>query len=194
MKIDTYSVLKAAKTKWNFLPFSPGLVGGHCIGVDPYYLTYKSIKLGYKPRVVLSGRKINDKMSKYVVKYLINQMNQNNISIKNSKILIMGLAFKENCADIRNTKVLDIYNELNKYKAKIEIYDPIVDKQQAIKEYNIKIIKKLYINYYDSVIIAVAHNLFKKMGINKIEKICKKNHIIFDVKNIFPKNNKNLKL
>ena len=194
MKINTYSVLKAAKTKWNFLPFYPGLVGGHCIGVDPYYLTYKSRKLGYNPMVVLSGRKINDKMSKYVVKYLINQMNQNNISIKNSKILIMGLAFKENCADIRNTKVIDIYNGLKKYKTKIEIYDPIVDKQQALKEYNIKIIKKLSTNYYDSVIIAVAHNSFKKMGIGKIKRVCKKNHIIFDVKNIFPENNTNLKL
>ena len=194
MDIDTHLVLKAAKTKWNFFPFYPGLVGGHCIGVDPYYLTYKAKQFGYEPQVLLSGRKINDKMGFYVSEILIKKMRLNKIKIKNSKVLIMGLTFKENCSDIRNTRIIDIIKKLKIYGLKTEIYDPLVESKIAFEEYNIKLIKNLKNKSYDSVIIAVAHSIFRKMGINKIRKLCKKKNVIFDVKNIFPLDEQSIKL
>jgi UDP-N-acetyl-D-galactosamine dehydrogenase len=184
LKIDTDEVLKAASTKWNFLNFYPGLVGGHCIGVDPYYLTYKSKKVGYRPRVILSGRAVNDSIAKYVAERVLSLMDLKNISIKNSQTLILGLTFKENCPDIRNSKVFDIISELQAKKISVDVYDPWVKNS---KNFNFKIVSKIPKNFYDSVIIAVAHNEFKKLDIKDIKNYCKKRNVIFDVKSIFKK-------
>ncbi len=193
LNIDTEEVLKAAGTKWNFLPFRPGLVGGHCIGVDPFYLTFKSKKVGYEPKIILSGRSLNDKMSKYVAKRLTTRMKNTKIKIQNSKVLVMGITFKENCPDIRNSKVFDLIKELKNYKIKITAFDPWVNKNQ-ISQHKIKLIKKPKINNYDCVLIAVPHKIFAKMGIKKIKKFTKKNSIIFDLKYLFPKKFSNLRI
>ena len=185
LNLKTHEVLKVASSKWNFLNFKPGLVGGHCIGVDPYYLTYKAEKAGYHSTLISSGRKINSNMRFYVANKLINKMKKRKINIINSKILILGFSFKENCQDIRNTRVIDIISKLKKYKCKIDIYDPLVIKKDCKKEYNLQIIKYPSLYNYDSIIIAVAHDSFKKLGINKIRKFGKKKCLIFDVKNIF---------
>ena len=182
--IDTNQILKAASTKWNFINFKPGLVGGHCIGVDPYYLTHKSLKLGYKPKIILAGRKVNDSMPKYIFSKLREKMKSKNLSFKSTKILVMGITFKENCNDTRNSKVFDLISYLNKYKFKTDVYDPLIHKK---KSYNlIKFPKK---NYYDVIIIAVAHNEFIRLGKKNIINFAKKKNIIFDLKNIF--NDKN---
>ena len=194
LKIDTHSVLEAASTKWNFLPFKPGLVGGHCIGIDPYYLTYKSKLIGYNPKVVLAGRKINDSMGFFVAQCLMKEMNKKNIKLNKSNILIMGMAFKENCSDIRNTRVIDIIEKLKKNNCKIDIYDPVVDPSKVFKEYMIRPKLKLKENFYDAVVIAVSHNIFKKMGIKKIKKLCKKTNVIYDIKNLFGINNSDIRL
>ncbi len=193
LNIDTEEVLRAAGTKWNFLPFRPGLVGGHCIGVDPYYLTYKSKKLGYNPKIILAGRNLNDNMSTHVANKLFLKMREKKIKIVNSKILIMGLTFKENCPDIRNSKVFDLVKRLKKSKAKISVYDPWVNiKIKKLKEVNL--IKKPKKQYFDCIILAVSHTIFKKMGIKKINNFTKKNHIIFDLKYIFSENLSDLRL
>ncbi len=193
LNIDTEEVLRAAGTKWNFLPFRPGLVGGHCIGVDPYYLTYKSKKLGYNPKIILAGRNLNDNMSTHVANKLFLKMREKKIKIVNSKILIMGLTFKENCPDIRNSKVFDLVKLLKKSKAKISVYDPWVNiKIKKLKEVNL--IKKPKKQYFDCIILAVSHTIFKKMGIKKINNFTKKNHIIFDLKYIFSENLSDLRL
>jgi UDP-N-acetyl-D-galactosamine dehydrogenase len=194
LNIDTEEVLKAAGTKWNFLPFRPGLVGGHCIGVDPYYLTYKSEKMGYKPKIILSGRQLNDNMSKYLVKKLTSKMKKNKIKIKNSKILIMGLTFKENCPDTRNSKIFDLVKQLKEYKINVSVFDPWVNQKKLSTIDNIKLIKKPKKNNYDCVILAVAHNIFEKIGIDKIKKLTKKKHIIYDLKYMFPKKFSDLRL
>jgi UDP-N-acetyl-D-galactosamine dehydrogenase len=194
MKIDTQEVLEAAGTKWNFLPFRPGLVGGHCIGVDPYYLTYKSQQMGYEPEIILSGRRLNDSMGRYVAEQLIEAMISKKISVKDSKILIMGFAFKENCRDIRNTRVIDIINQLNSRNCYVDVYDPFIDIEETKKEYNIAPITKIINNSYDAVIIAVAHEEFKKLGFNSIKDMCKKNHIIYDLKHVFSAKNVDLRL
>ncbi len=194
MGIDTESVLEAAGTKWNFLPFRPGLVGGHCIGVDPYYLTHKSKKIGYKPKVILAGRNVNDSMGAHVAFQLLNTMKSKSIKLKGSNVLIMGLTFKENCSDLRNTRVVDIIYELNKYKCLVEVFDPWVDPQKALREYKIKLIEYPLLNKYDSIIIAVAHNQFKSMGPKKIHSFGKKNHILYDLKYIFPNHSVDMKL
>ena len=193
LDIDTEEVLRAAGTKWNFLPFKPGLVGGHCIGVDPYYLTYKSKKLGYDPKIILAGRKLNDNMSTHIVNKLLLKMNKKKIKISNSKILIMGLTFKENCPDIRNSKVFDLVKQLKKSRAKVSVYDPWVN-NKIHKLNGVSLVKKPIKNNYDCIILAVAHNFFKKMGIRKIKNFTKKNHIIFDLKYIFPENFSDLRL
>ena len=185
MNIDTQAVLNAAKTKWNFLPFEPGLVGGHCIGVDPYYLTFKAKKIGYNPKIILAGRKVNDNMSKYVASKLLENMKLKKIKIKGSKVLIMGLTFKENCSDLRNSGVANIIFKLKKQKCKLALYDPYIDKKMIEKIYNISPNLKLSNNTYDAVVIAVGHKQFKSMGLKMIKKFCKKNHIIFDLKNLF---------
>ena len=187
LKIDTKQVLDAAESKWNFIPFKPGLVGGHCIGVDPYYLTYKAKKIGYSPKVILAGRSINDNMGSYVASELIKKMRKKKIKVKTAKILIMGLTFKENCTDVRNSGIQSVINELKKLECKLYLYDPWADKIEIKKIYKIYPISKLDKQKYDSIIIAVAHNKFKDMGIKFISNLCKKNHIIYDLKSIFYK-------
>ena len=185
MEIDTESVLKAAETKWNFLPFRPGLVGGHCIGVDPYYLTHKAESLGYNPEIILAGRRLNDGMASFVSSQLVKLLAQKNIKINSSKILILGLSFKEDCPDIRNTKVTDIIEELHEYNCKVSVYDPWVNKLEAKKEYGISLLDKIEDNVYDAIIIAVAHKEFKKMGIKKIRALGKSKHVVYDLKYLF---------
>lgn len=185
LNIDTQAVLEAAKTKWNFLPFYPGLVGGHCIGVDPYYLTYKSKQIGYNPKIILAGRKLNDSMGTYVVSRLKNEMKQKSINIKKSRVLLMGLTFKENCPDLRNSGAKNIINQLKKNKCKFDLYDPYANYLEINKIYKTYPQKKLKKNTYDAVILAVAHKEFKKMGFKNIVKLCKKSHIIYDLKYIF---------
>jgi UDP-N-acetyl-D-glucosamine/UDP-N-acetyl-D-galactosamine dehydrogenase len=194
MNIDTESVLNAAGTKWNFLPFKPGLVGGHCIGVDPYYLTYKAEKLGYKPEVILAGRKLNDGMGSYVATQLLNTMNSRNIHSHN--VLIMGLSFKENCPDLRNTKVVDIIFHLEKLSPgiTIDVYDPWVNSVEAGSQYNINIINSLESNKYNGVIIAVAHDVFKDKDPAAIKNLIKGDGVIYDLKSILPKQFSDLRL
>jgi UDP-N-acetyl-D-galactosamine dehydrogenase len=188
MDIDTESVLKAAETKWNFLPFRPGLVGGHCIGVDPYYLTHKSESLGYNPEIILAGRRLNDSMSAFVASQLVKFLAQRGIKINSAKILIMGLSFKEDCPDIRNTKVIDIAHELKDYNCEVSIHDPWVDKREAQKEFSIDLIDSPRTDEYDGIIIAVSHAQFKKMGIKKIRSFGKSEHVIYDLKYLFSSN------
>ena len=194
MNIDTQAVLDAAKSKWNFIPFKPGLVGGHCIGVDPYYLTFKAKNIGYQPKIILAGRKLNDKMGKYVVIKLTKKMKKKNIKVKGAKVLIMGLTFKENCPDLRNSGVQSVIKELKHLKCSIDLYDPWANEDEIMELYKISPKKKLNNNTYDTVLIAVAHNKFKKIGINKIKSLCKNNHVIFDLKNLFKSKNVDLKL
>jgi len=191
LNLNTYEILEAAKTKWNFLDFTPGLVGGHCIGVDPYYLTFLARKNNYEPKVILSGRKINDSMSKSISSIFLNKLKKE-YQLKNSKILIMGITFKGNCPDIRNSKIIDIYNNLLKKCKKVEIYDPIADKDQVIKNYKIKLINKIGQKKYEGIMILVDHDIFKNIGFSKIYKSLKKKGIIYDFKNIFISNKKNL--
>ena len=186
LDINTFSVLNAASTKWNFLRFVPGLVGGHCIGVDPYYLTYKAKSVGYKPKVVLSGRKINDEMGFYIAKRFIKKIKNVNNN-KNIRILMMGITFKENCSDLRNSRIPDIIQVLKKNNFNVDVYDPIADPKSIHKEFNIKPISILKPKKYDGIIIAVAHNHFKKIGIKKIQNLCKNKKVIFDLKNMFGK-------
>ena len=185
MEIDTESVLKAAETKWNFLPFRPGLVGGHCIGVDPYYLTHKAESLGYNPEIILAGRRLNDGMASFVSSQLVKLLAKKNIKINSSKILILGLSFKEDCPDIRNTKVTDIIKELREYNCKVSVHDPWVNKLEAKNDYGINLLDKIEDNKYDAIIIAVAHNVFKKMGIKKIRALGKSKHVVYDLKYLF---------
>ena len=185
LEIDTSEVLSAAESKWNFLPFKPGLVGGHCIGVDPYYLTFKAKTIGYSPKIILAGRKINDSMGIHIAKDLLKKLRNKNIKTEGAKILIMGLTFKENCSDIRNSGVRKVFLELKKYKCKIDLNDPWADKDEIKKIYDIYPISKLINNTYDSILIAVAHKKFKNFGYKNILKLCKKNHVIYDLKKIF---------
>ena len=182
LNIDTESVLEAAGTKWNFLPFRPGLVGGHCIGVDPYYLTHKALDVGYNPEIILAGRTINDNMSFFIADQVTKLMSKKDISINGSNILMMGLAFKENCPDIRNTKVADLIEELNNFDCSVDVYDPWVDKLEAMHEYNIKLINAPIKRKYDAIVIAVAHDKFKDFAPNEIKDFGKDNHVIYDIK------------
>jgi UDP-N-acetyl-D-galactosamine dehydrogenase len=185
--IDTLEVLEAAGTKWNFLPFRPGLVGGHCIGVDPYYLTHKAQEIGYNPQVILAGRRINDNMGGYVVGRTVKLMTQRRIHVVDSNILIMGLAFKENCPDLRNTRVVDIIREFDTYHANVDVYDPWVDPAEARHEYGIDVVTELKQQHYDAIILAVAHDEFIDMGEKGIRQLGKDNCIVFDVKYALPK-------
>ena len=194
LNIDTQDVLEAAGSKWNFLNFKPGLVGGHCIGVDPYYLTHKAQKIGYKPNIILAGRKINDNMGKHVASVLIKEMKSKNIKIKGSKILIMGLTFKENCADIRNSGIKNVIKVLKKHSCNLHLFDPWANTDEIKKLYGTKPNSKLNTKNYDGIIIAVAHDKFKKMGASKILNLCKKNHVIYDLKYLFSKDQFNLRL
>ena len=194
LNIDTKAVLDAAESKWNFLPFRPGLVGGHCIGVDPYYLTHKSESIGYEPKIILAGREINDNMGSYVASKMIKEMDKKNIKIKKSKILIMGLTFKENCADIRNSGVKNVINELKKYNCDLDFYDPWVNSEEVLKNFGINLNTRLNKNTYDGVIIAVAHEKFKEIGVSEIINLCKKNYVIYDLKYLFSENEVDLRL
>ena len=192
MKIDTEDVLKAACTKWNFNKFYPGLVGGHCIGVDPYYLTYKAKKIGYKPKIILAGRKLNDNMDKYVFDQFIQELKRKNIALKKNKILILGVTFKENCGDVRNSKIVNLINRLVVKKCNVDIYDPFV---RNIKDIGIKDKKRTKIlnitqlnkKKYDGIIIAVSHTKIKRMGARFIKSLGKENHVLYDLKYIFQK-------
>jgi UDP-N-acetyl-D-galactosamine dehydrogenase len=183
--IDTEEVLRAAGTKWNFLGFRPGLVGGHCIGVDPYYLTHKAQEIGYHPEMILAGRRINDNMALYVAEQVAHLMIRKRIHVKDSRILMMGLTFKENCPDLRNSKIVDVVKELGKYGARVEVYDPWADPAEALHEYGIRPLKKLEHDRYDAVVLGVAHDEFKKLGIREIRKCAKKSHVVYDIKYLF---------
>jgi UDP-N-acetyl-D-galactosamine dehydrogenase len=184
--IDTEEVLEAAGTKWNFLPFRPGLVGGHCIGVDPYYLTHKAQALGYNPEVILSGRRINDGMSRYVVSQLIKLMVKNRIQIPESRVLMMGLTFKEDCPDIRNTRVVEIVNELASYGVQVDVTDPWVNADEAWQEYGIQLVEPDSTIGYDAIVLAVAHQQFKQTPISDLRALGQPNAVIYDLKYLFP--------
>ena len=190
LDIDTESVLRAAETKWNFLPFRPGLVGGHCIGVDPYYLTYKAQQIGYQPEIILSGRKLNDNMSKFVSNKLLDNLNQKD----SPRILIMGLSFKENCPDIRNSKIIDIYHYLHDSGCKVDIYDPWVSHKTALNEFGIEAIPFPEKGVYDGIIIAVGHNEFRNMGCAAVREFGAADHILYDLKYIFKQSEVDLRL
>jgi UDP-N-acetyl-D-galactosamine dehydrogenase len=184
MDIDTQEVLEAAGTKWNFLPFKPGLVGGHCIGVDPYYLAQKAQEFGYNPEIILSGRRMNDSMGEYVASEVVKSMIKKNININNSEILILGVTFKENCPDVRNTKVVDVINSLESYGVNITVFDPLANEIEVLKEFGFKIEKFIPKRKFDSIVLAVAHDEFLNLEYLNLRK---KSSIIYDVKNILNK-------
>jgi UDP-N-acetyl-D-galactosamine dehydrogenase len=194
LNIDTLEVLEAAGTKWNFLPFRPGLVGGHCIGVDPYYLTHKAQSVGYHPEMILAGRRLNDGMGAYVVSQLVKKMLHKRIQVEGANVLIMGLTFKENCPDLRNTKIVDIVSELKEYNINVDITDPWCSSEQAEHEYNLSLIEKPKTDHYDAIILAVAHNQFKLMGVDEIRKLGKAQHVLYDLKYILPKESVDMRL
>ena len=183
--IDTAEVLDAAGSKWNFLPFRPGLVGGHCIGVDPYYLTHKAQEIGYHPEMILAGRRINDNMGGYVATEILKLMTSKRIHAKGARILVLGLAFKENCPDLRNSKVVDVVRELEKFGAKVDVHDPWANAADARHEYGIRTIATPKPRHYDAVVLAVAHREFKKLGIDKVRRFAKRRHVIYDIKHVF---------
>ena len=184
--IDTEEVLKAAGSKWNFLPFRPGLVGGHCIGVDPYYLTHKAQAIGYHPEMILAGRRINDNMGIYVAQQVAQLMIARRIQVRDARILVLGLTFKENCPDVRNSKVVDVVRELGKYGARVDVYDPWADAEEAQHEYGLKPVRRLKPGTYDAIVVGVAHDQFRQMGIAKIRELGKRNHVLYDIKYVFP--------
>jgi len=184
--IDTEEVLLAAGSKWNFLPFRPGLVGGHCIGVDPYYLTHKAQEVGFHPEMILAGRRLNDSMANYVAGQVVKLMSSKRILTKGSRILVLGLTFKENCPDLRNSKVADVVRELRQYGAEVDVHDPWIDAEEAEHEYDIRPIKRVRDGVYDAAVLAVGHAQFREMGMEKLRKACKKNHVVYDIKYLFP--------
>ncbi|NND54903.1 MAG: Vi polysaccharide biosynthesis UDP-N-acetylglucosamine C-6 dehydrogenase TviB [Gammaproteobacteria bacterium] len=188
MGLDTLEVLEAAGTKWNFLNFRPGLVGGHCIGVDPYYLTHKSQEVGYHPEMILAGRRINDNMGIYVASRLVRHMVRKGMSLPHCRILVMGVAFKENCPDVRNTRVVDVIEELREYGAQVEVYDPWVDPDEVMHEYGVSVMTELPEGgQYDGIVLAVAHDEFKALGESGFRALGKDNHVLYDIKSLLPK-------
>ena len=195
MSLDTSEVLEAAQTKWNFLPFKPGLVGGHCIGVDPYYLTYKSRLLGYLPEVILSGRKLNDQMGIYVANKFIQCLTERHTKLtSNLKVLILGITFKENCPDLRNNKTIDIYKYLKEKGLTVEVYDPWASPKETQELYGFKLIEYPAIDQYEGIIISVSHDQFIKMGVDEIRSFGKNDHILYDLKNIFQVEDSDIRL
>lgn len=192
--IDTLEVLEAAGTKWNFLPFRPGLVGGHCISVDPYYLTHKAQQVGYYPEVILSGRRVNNAMGAFVADSVVKMMTKRKSQVVDARVLIMGLTFKENCPDLRNTGVIDIIEEMKTYNTLVDIYDPWADPAEAHHEYGLSLINNPEKNTYDAIIICVAHNQFKELGAQGIRALGKTNHVLFDVKHVLPKSDVDARL
>lgn len=194
LNIDTLEVLEAAGTKWNFLPFRPGLVGGHCIGVDPYYLTHKAQSVGYHPEMILAGRRLNDGMGAYVVSQLVKNMLHKRIQVEGANVLIMGLTFKENCPDLRNTKIVDIVSELKEYNINVDITDPWCSSEEAEHEYNLSLTEQPNTDHYDAIILAVSHNEFKAMGVDNIRALGKGNHVLYDLKYVLPKESVDMRL
>lgn len=192
--IDTQAVLEAAETKWNFLPFRPGLVGGHCIGVDPYYLTHKAQSIGYHPEIILAGRRLNDSMGAYVGSQLVKGMTQRCIQVQGARVLVMGLAFKENCPDLRNTRVVDIIRELGEYQTQVDVYDPWVDPDEAKREYGIEPVAAPQPGSYDAIVIAVGHREFVGMGIDAVRALGKPTHLLYDLKYVFDASDVDLRL
>jgi UDP-N-acetyl-D-galactosamine dehydrogenase len=185
LQIDTEEVLNAAGSKWNFLPFRPGLVGGHCIGVDPYYLTHKAQEVGYHAEMILAGRRLNDNMSLYVTGQIIRLMASKRIHVKGARALVLGMTFKENCPDVRNSKVVDVVRELKSHGAKVDIYDPWADASECRHEYGLKLLGTLRPHQYDVAIIAVAHRQFRELGAAGVRRLCRKNHVVYDIKHVF---------
>jgi len=194
LEIDTEAVLLAAATKWNFMPFRPGLVGGHCIGVDPYYLTHKGQAIGCYPEIILAGRRLNDGMGAYISSQLIKLMMRHGLQVRKARILLMGLSFKENCPDIRNTRIIDVIAELKDFECDIDVYDPWVAPEEALREYGIAMTSNLTPASYDAILVLVAHNDFKSMGVDKVHSLGKEKHVLFDVKSIYPKDQTDLRL
>jgi len=194
MGLDTREVLQAAGTKWNFLPFQPGLVGGHCIGVDPYYLTYKAQALGYHPEVILAGRRINDGMGPHVARQLIKAMIQRGAQVRGARVLVMGLAFKENCPDLRNTRVIDIVQELRDYEVEPVVHDPWANAAEAYHEYGLDLVAEPQPGAYDAIVLAVGHQKFREMGADAVRALGKPGAVLFDVKALFPKEASDLRL
>jgi len=192
--IDTQAVLEAAGTKWNFLPFSPGLVGGHCIGVDPYYLTFKAQAIGYHPEIILAGRRLNDSMGVHVASQLIKAMLKRRITVEGARVLVMGFTFKENCPDVRNTRVVDIVKELKEYNIAVDVYDPWVNPQEASHEYGIVPIDQPAKGAYDAIVVAVAHHQFREMGADAIRALGKPDHVLYDLKYVLPRDAADIRL
>ncbi|MEM0514224.1 Vi polysaccharide biosynthesis UDP-N-acetylglucosamine C-6 dehydrogenase TviB [Pseudoalteromonas sp. YIC-827] len=192
--IDTLEVLEAAGTKWNFLPFRPGLVGGHCIGVDPYYLTHKAQAVGYHPEMILAGRRLNDGMGQHVVSQLVKRMVKERIHVEGANVLVMGLTFKENCPDLRNTKVVDIVEELNEYNINVDIVDPWCSNEESMHEYGLEVKKQAEKAKYDAVILAVGHNEFKELGTDAIRSFGKEKHVLYDLKYVLDKASVDMRL
>ena len=193
LEIDTLEVLEAAGSKWNFLPFRPGLVGGHCIGVDPYYLTHKAQTVGYHPEMILAGRRLNDGMGKYVVSELVKSMLKKRIHVEGANVLVMGLTFKENCPDLRNTKVVDIISELKEYNINVDITDPWCSSDESMHEYGLSLSKPKE-GHYDAIILAVSHKEFSELGADKIKSLGKANHVLYDLKYVLPKGSVDMRL
>ena len=192
--IDTQAVLDAAGSKWNFLKFKPGLVGGHCISVDPYYLTHKAQEVGYRPEVILAGRRINDGMGQYVATQMVKKLARNKIHIDEAKVLVLGFTFKGDCPDTRNTKVIDVIKELKSFNINVDVYDDWADKQEVVDHYGLELIDELQQGCYDGVIIAVDHSDYKKMGIEAIRSLAKPNHVVYDVKYVFEEEETDIRL
>ena len=194
MGIDTEAVLKAAGTKWNFLPFRPGLVGGHCIGVDPYYLTHKAEALGYHPQVILAGRRINDGMGAYVASQLVKAMLRKRIHVDGARVLVLGLTFKEDCPDLRNTRVVDVIDELRDYGAQVDVHDPWADAAEARHEYGLELVAQPQTGAYDGIVLAVAHDAYRAMGPDAIRAFGRSERVIYDLKHLFPVDVSDLRL
>ena len=194
LEIDTLEVLEAAGTKWNFLPFRPGLVGGHCIGVDPYYLTHKAQTVGYHPEMILAGRRLNDGMGQYVVSQLVKKMLKQRIHVEGANILVMGFTFKENCPDLRNTRVIDIVKELKEYNTNVDVVDPWCSSEEAEHEYGLTLANEAKQGHYDAIILAVGHNEFKQLGAAAIRKFGKSEHVLYDLKYVLDKSSVDMRL
>jgi UDP-N-acetyl-D-galactosamine dehydrogenase len=194
MGIDTQAVLDAAGTKWNFLPFRPGLVGGHCIGVDPYYLTHKAQAIGYHPQIILAGRRLNDGMGTYVVAQMVKAMIARSIQVRGARVLVLGLSFKENCPDLRNTRVIDVVTELQSYGVEVDVHDPWVDVEEAGAEYGLSLTAEPNAGEYDGIVLAVAHDEFRAMGEAEIRRLGKRDHVLYDLKYLLPAGASDLRL
>jgi UDP-N-acetyl-D-galactosamine dehydrogenase len=194
MGIDTEAVLKAAGTKWNFLPFRPGLVGGHCIGVDPYYLTHKAEQLGHHPQIILAGRRLNDGMGAYVASQMVKAMLRRRIHVDGARVLVMGLTFKENCPDLRNTRVVDVVRELEDYGVAVDVHDPLADPGEAAREYGLELTAEPRPGTYDGIVLAVAHAPYRTMGSARLRSLGRDPHVLYDLKHLLAAEESDLRL